>query len=101
MYGDTRYQTVHVLLTIMYQSQGPYKICKAPRAVRPEGFSNLICPEGLVHNCFRIPLQNIFYSIKLKFGLNKLKSRLCIDLTLSIDLDPDIFLVYFGGNDFK
>ena len=38
-----------------------------PRAVRPEVFSNLICPEGLVHNCFRIPLQNVFYSIKLNF----------------------------------
>ena len=50
----------------MYQSRGPYQICKAPRTVRPEGFSNLICPEGLVHNCFRIPLQNVFYTIKLK-----------------------------------
>ena len=53
-------------LTIMYQSRGPYQICKAPRAVRPEGFSNLIWPEGLVHNCFRIPLHNVFYSMKMK-----------------------------------
>ena len=39
-------------LTIMYQLQLPYQICKALRAVRPEGFSSLICPEGLVHNYF-------------------------------------------------
>ena len=90
----------------MNHSREPYQICKAPRAVREEGFSNLICCEGLVHNCFRIPLQNVFYSIKLKFvtfnyALNKLKSRLCIGLKLSMDLDPTIFLVYFGGNDLK
>ena len=35
------------------------------------------------------------------YALNKLKSRLCIGLTLSTDLDPTIFLVFFGGNDFK
>ena len=32
-------------LTIMYQSQGPYQICQAPRAVTHKGFSNLISPE--------------------------------------------------------
>ena len=33
------------------------------------------------------------------YALSKLKSRLCIGLTLSIDLNPTIFFVYFGGND--
>ena len=81
----------------------PYQICKALRA-ETGGFSNFICPEGLVHSCFKIPLQNVLYSIKLKFVTFmpfKLKSRLCIGLTLSIDLDPTIFLVYFGENDFR
>ena len=53
-------------LTIMYQSRVPYQICKALRA-ETGGFSNFICPEGLVHSCFKIPLQNVLYSIKLKF----------------------------------
>ena len=43
-----------------------------------------------------------FILLNLNFyALNKLKSRLYIGLTLSIDLDTTIFLVYFGGNDFK
>ena len=33
------------------------------------------------------------------YALSKLKLRWCIGLTLSIDLNPTIFLVYFGGND--
>ena len=56
--GEAVKSTTDLYLTNMYRSRGPYETSKAWRAVRP---------EGLVHNCFRIPLQNVFYSNKLKF----------------------------------
>ena len=92
-------QTKLMIFNNYVPDRGPYQICKAPRDVRPQGFSNLICPEGLVHNCFKLFFQKSFlYSIKLRFvafiPLNKLKSRLCIGLTLNIDLDPAILLIY-------
>ena len=84
----------------MYQSRGPYQICKAPRAVRPESFSNL---RGWYIIVLEYPFKMYFILLEICdfYALSKLKSRLCIRLTFSIDLNPTIFLVYFGGNDFK
>ena len=63
-------------LTIMYQSRGPYQIYKAPRAVRPEGFRNLICPRGWYIIVLEYPFKStskvLNFVIDLIFKINKL-----------------------------
>ena len=61
-------------LTIMYQSRGPYQICKVPRAVRPEGCSNLICPRGWYIIVLEYPFK-MYFALEIWdfYALNKLK----------------------------
>ena len=67
---------VGIYLAIMYQSRGPYQIYKAPRAVRPEGFRNLICPRGWYIIVLEYPFKStskvLNFVIDLIFKINKL-----------------------------